>query len=215
MSELEVEDFLRALQNSADLRERVRSVLLADDFLALPGLMRANTEAIAALTERMDATERRLGLLEKRMGDVAGRLGNVEGEFFEFKYDKQASGRLGRRYQNVKVLRLGDEAEMHKALKDGRLSDEDWDDAILTDCVVVGVSKTTGEETLLAIEVSKTVDESDVERANRRAAILRKVWPLALAAVDGEQILPAAKAMALQLGVTTIVRREAPEPSAA
>lgn len=236
MTERDIEDFLGALQRSADLRERVRSVLLADDFLALPGLVRANTEAIAALVERMSAVEARLervesrlervearlegvearlGLVEKRLNDVAGRLGNVEGEVFEWKYDRQASGRLGLRFKNVRVLRLGDEGAMHQALESGKLSDDDWDDAIRTDCVARGVSKATGDEMVLVIEVSKTVDESDVVRANQRADILRKVWPISIAAVDGDQILPVAKALALQLGVTMFVQREAPAPPAA
>ena len=104
MTEQDIEDFLRALQNSAELRERVRSVLLADDFLALPGLLRANTEAIAALTERMDATERRLELLEFRMHKVEGHLGNLTGTAYEERFIRNMRSNLGPRFRRPRPL---------------------------------------------------------------------------------------------------------------
>lgn len=233
MTERDIEDFLGALQRSADLRERVRSVLLADDFLALPGLVRANTEAIAALTarletfiaatdmrferleQRMDRVEKRLNDIDNKLGNIDGRLGNVEGGMFELKYVSRAPGRWGRRYASARVIRLGEEADLHAAHEAGRISDSEWDDVILTDCVIRGVSKDKRVETIVAIELSTTVDVTDVERANRRAAILRRIWPNVVGAVDGERILDAARQKAELLGVVAIVQREAPAPPAA
>ena len=70
----QIEDFIAALHEDAELRERVRGAILADDFQALPGLVRANTEAIAALTERMDALTERMDALTEHMDALTERI---------------------------------------------------------------------------------------------------------------------------------------------
>lgn len=81
MTEADIEEFIRALQGSAELRERVRGVILADDFLVLPGLVRASTEAIAALTERIDRLTGRMDAFEAQMENFGGRMGKSRGNF--------------------------------------------------------------------------------------------------------------------------------------
>jgi hypothetical protein len=48
----QVEEFIAALHADRQLRDRVRDAILSDDFLALPGLVRANTVAIDRLAEQ-------------------------------------------------------------------------------------------------------------------------------------------------------------------
>lgn len=291
----QVREFISALKEDAELRELARAAILSDDFAALPGLVRANTEAIAALDARIDRlTERletfiaatdlrfvrqedranaveerlaaieqqltsinehltehderfdhidqrletrderfdgvdrrlehmdgrldhidgRLGRMDASLNHMDGRLGNVEGGLFESKYEKQVSGRLGRRFTNVRIVRLGDEPDMHAALDSGRITDAQWDDVIRTDCVVRGTSKIDRIESVIAIELSTTVDTNDVERAVRRAKILQRVWPNVLAAVDGDRILSSARSRADELQALALVQREAQPPAA-
>ena len=179
----QIEDFIAALHEDAELRERVRGAILADDFQALPGLVRANTEAIAALTERMDAlTERidafiaasevRFQRLEKRMDDTVGKLGNLEGGFLEIQYPKRAFSRLAPQFTAINVLSGRDLAD--RLDKHGNLDAAELEDIFLLDCVVEARRRDNREPATFAIEVSKTVAESDVVRAARRAEILRK-----------------------------------------
>ena len=44
LSETDIEEFIVALREDPQLRDRVRSAILADDFLALPGLVRQLSE---------------------------------------------------------------------------------------------------------------------------------------------------------------------------
>jgi hypothetical protein len=235
----QIEEFVAQLRQDADLREHVRNAILADDFQALPGALRANTAAIERLTERLETfiaatdlrfedletrmtrVQKRLDEIDQRLAQMAttlqsldGRAGNIEGSAFETKYLWQAPGRWGRRYSNVRVLRLGDEPEMHTALDRGALTEEEWDDVVLADCVLRAHSKEDGKEAVIVVDLSTTVDDSDVERADRRATILRRVWPNVVAAVDGQRILAAAKLRATQLNVLAIVQRESAPPAA-
>ena len=63
-------------------------------------------------------------------------------------------------------------------------------------------------EVLLAIELSIFVDDSDVERAHRRAEILRKTGLEVEACVDGDVIGQAARRLATQLGVRVLHAQE-------
>lgn len=107
MSRADIERFIQELRADPELRDRVRDAILADDFLALPGLVRQLGERVDQLTERLDQltaridqltarvdqlTEdvqaltaevhqltQRMGAVEGRVGAVEGRLGGVEG----------------------------------------------------------------------------------------------------------------------------------------
>jgi len=85
----QVREFISALKGDAELRELARAAILSDDFAALPGLVRANTEAIAALdarierlTERLEtfiaATDLRFVRLDDRAKAVEERLAAIE-----------------------------------------------------------------------------------------------------------------------------------------
>jgi cell division septum initiation protein DivIVA len=70
----QVEEFIATLQQDAALRDRVRNAILADDFLALPGLVRENGEQIARLTERMGVLTERMDVLTERVDQLTQRV---------------------------------------------------------------------------------------------------------------------------------------------
>ncbi|WP_376792499.1 hypothetical protein [Thermoflexus sp.] len=80
----------------------------------------------------------------------------------------------------------------------GRLSGEEAKDLGDVDVVVRGRSWTREGEAYLVVEISATVDREDVERAVRRAGILRKVAPEAegVAVVGGAGDPPGVAPMA-------------------
>src|SRR6185295_5596463 len=121
----------------------------------------------------------------------------------------QLSGRLGREFKQIQLRRAGDDPQLNKALEDGTISGDEWDDAMLLDCVVSAVPRRgAADAVLLAIEVSITVNKSDVERADRRAGILRRAGLNVLACVDGDAIDAEARVLAEQLRVRPLVLRE-------
>lgn len=56
----QIQEFIDALSDDPELRELARAAILSDDFQALPGLVRANTEAISQLDIRITRLTGRL-----------------------------------------------------------------------------------------------------------------------------------------------------------
>lgn len=223
LSEADIEQFIEALQHNAELRERVRAAVLSDDFLALPGLLRANTEAIAALTDQMNAVEARLERVESRLERVewrlervenrldvlAGKVGNLDGEVLEVKFTARAARRFARLFRDVRLI---EDTEFARRLQDheASLAPSEWDDVLLLDALLEATSREDGSKVFLAVEISRTVFEDDVVRADRRSRIVAQLgYANVRACVDGDAIDPAAKVLAERLNVLAVVQREA------
>jgi chromosome segregation ATPase len=132
-----------------------------------------------------DLTQVVIGI-EKRLQKVEIRLGKLVGDNLEEHYRKNAHAYLGRFLRNIKVV---NSQELESALEE-HLTDAELDDAALLDVRVQGRIRHHPDtpEILLAMEVSAVVDRADVERAQRRAALLRKAGLPAIATVAGEEI---------------------------
>ena len=149
--------------------------------------------ALAELAQAQARTEQGLRELtqvvigiEKRLQKVEIRLGKLVGDNLEEHYRKNAHAYLGRFLRNIKVV---NSQELESALEE-HLTDAELDDAALLDVRVQGRIRHHPDtpEILLAMEVSAVVDRADVERAQRRAALLRKAGLPAIATVAGEEI---------------------------
>ncbi|MEP6871488.1 MAG: hypothetical protein ABI939_06500, partial [Anaerolineaceae bacterium] len=75
------------------------------------------------------------------------------------------------------------------------------------DAAAEGRPKGGGDEMVIVMELSKTVDINDVERVARRADIIRRAGLKVDACVDGEQIEPLAQGRLADLGVISFVSR--------
>jgi hypothetical protein len=243
MTERDIEDFLRVLQDSAELRERVRSVLLADDFLALPGLMRANTEAIAALTERMAVAETRLEGVEARLErvearlegvearlegvearlegvetgleSVKGELGNLNGQAFEDKFIRNVRSNLGPRFRKPRVLDIYADDLLDKLFAQSPLTGKETKDVATADLLVWARDTDAGIEVALVVEVSRRIGLGDVTRAHRRASLLARAGVSAVAVAAGASISPeTAEAVRKQNVVVIVQQPEEDEPAA-
>lgn len=141
----QVREFISALKEDAELRELARAAILSDDFAALPGLVRANTEAIAALdarierlTERLEtfiaATDLRFVRLDDRAKAVAERLAAIEQQLTSInehltEHDERfdmVDGHLTEHDQRFDHVDLRfDRVEQHLTENDGRLESID------------------------------------------------------------------------------------------
>lgn len=141
----QVREFISALKGDAELRELARAAILSDDFAALPGLVRANTEAIAALDDRIErlterletfiaATDLRFVRLDDRAKAVEERLAAIEQQLTSInehltehdeRFDR-VDGHLTEHDQRFDRVDLRfDRVEQHLTEHDGRLESID------------------------------------------------------------------------------------------
>jgi len=173
--------------------------------------------AMAELAEAQKRTEERVGRLEIAMAELAeaqkrteqqvqrltDRMGQMAGDLLEIKYRDKPSSYFGR---IVRQARLVDLADVEAMLGD-RLTDEQLFDLLQLDLVVHGqLRQPKGKrreqlEVWLAIEVSSVVDREDVERAERRAKILRQAGLPVLAVAAGGNLTLGARELAQSKGV--------------
>ena len=125
---------------------------------------RRTEEALASLILRVDS-------LIVRVDRMDGRMGNIEGDLLAARFEKRAGAYFGPWLDRPTVVPTD---RVYEVLVD--LPDADRDDAALIDLIVAGKPK--GRAQLgtihLAIEVSQTVDATDVGRAAQRATLIRR-----------------------------------------
>lgn len=220
-------DLTRLLGQHPEWREELRRLLLADDLLALPAIVRqiAETqqrteERLEALTERIEAlaqaqqrteqrlealaervealvqaqqrTEERLQELAEQVGTLAQRVerltdtvGGLKGRVLERTYADRAGAYFGRLLRGLRVVQVH---TLEDTLEPA-LTPKEFHDLLLLDLLVSGRVRHAPDapDVWLAVEVSAVVDRTDVERALRRAGLLRKAGYRAVPVVAGEQ----------------------------
>jgi myosin heavy subunit len=153
-------------------------------------------QSIIELTEAQKRTEQQVQRLTDRMGQMAGDL-------LEIKYRDKPSSYFGRIVRQARLVDLADV----EAMLGERLSDEQLFDLLQLDLVVHGQlrqfkgKRKEQPEVWLAIEVSAVVDREDVERAERRAEILRQAGLPVLAVAAGGNLTLGALELAQAKGV--------------
>jgi len=215
------DDLLRQLHDHPEWRDRLRAVVLPDRLLALPDIVADLAVQVSALTERVEqvaelqrGTEMRLqGLIEQVSGAV-NRSDEALGYVVEERYRNRAHAHFQTIARRIRLL--GAEALddlLEPAVEAGIITDDEAADVRWADAVISG--RRDGAPVYLVLEASYTVDDSDVERAIRRASIVTKLGPPALPVVAGRQILPRVPAEARARGVWVVSNGHAEAPQAA
>jgi hypothetical protein len=169
---------------------------------AVAELVEAQKQTELSMKELAEAQERLTDALErltKRVDRHDIKLDKLIGSDLERRYRESPFGyfgRLLRKARTVDLRDIEDELESH-------LSEAELDDLRLADVVVYGRPKLRPdiEGVWLVVEVSAVVDRNDVERAQRRAAALRKAGYPAVATVAGEERTEGAQEAAQSAGV--------------
>jgi len=148
---------------------------------------------VAALAEAQKRTEEAVNQLlkfqvrtEERLARLETRQDALRGDQLERRYRERAYAYLGRVLRRAQAVSLRD----IETVLEERLSADEMEDLLLLDVLVRGrlPDQPGAPEVWLAMEVSAVVDRSDVERARRRAALLRKAGYQAIPTAAGEEV---------------------------
>ena len=129
------------------------------------------------------ADERQTHAIKALTVDVA----DLKGYGLEERYRRMAHAYFGNFMRRTRVMKRSDHSRLvDDAESAGLLSDREAAELLWADLIVRGRRKSNGDEVYLAVEVSWTIGESDVERAARRAALLGRIKSPAVAVAAGK-----------------------------
>ncbi len=165
-------------------------------------------ETVSELAEAQQRTEQRVEELAeaqqrtevelRRMGNTLGRLNGRELERYYRERAHAYFGPLLKRVRVVSVQEIEDELESD-------LSAAEVEDLSLLDVLVRGsLRQADAPEVWLAIEVSAVIDRHDVERAERRAAMLRKVGFRVVPTGAGQDMTEGGESLAAERAVFVV-----------
>lgn len=195
----EFHDLVRLLEEQPEWRAELRRMVLTEELLALPELVRG-------LAEAQRRTEERVEKLERRMDQVVQDLGELKGDSLERRYRERAPAYFSPLVRRVHVV-FGDElvALLEEAVAQGLLLEEEADEVAQADVVVGGRRREDGAQVYLVVEVSWGVGVSDVERAGRWASFLAKTGTPTLPVVAGRWISQEAADLCREMKVWQLV----------
>ena len=156
----------------------------------------ARTERrVEELAQAQIRTEQTIARMQITLGDLKGR--QLERDYRDKAY--AYFGALLRRVQVVSLQDLEEDLQQH-------LSDQQIGDLMPLDLLINGQPRRQPDapRVWLAVEVSAVVDQNDVERAQRRAAILQEAGYRAIPTVAGEQITPDAEEAAREAHILVL-----------
>ena len=167
-------------------------------------------EGQARLEQRQDRMEQNLSGLRSGQLRMSGELSNLSGSQYQ-RHVTEIGKRLVRRnmgFQNVRLLhgdlafgqRMADDIA-EEAENAGRITMDEGDALVMSDAIFIADDE-AGQPVQVLLEVSLTVQQHDIERAEARARILEKANGIrTLAGVVGESIPEEERARAQGRGV--------------
>ena len=179
----------------AELKDSVTK----EDFRILREASDANFARIDSVLERLaDAQARTEQSLQELTAVVRGlviRTDRHEGDLLELRFQRRLPSYLGLYLRRAKVLQPADLLDEVEA----KLDRPEVEDCLRADVLAQGL--VDDKPTYVIGEVSYTADADDVERAARRAALLRKADLPAVGLVACESVHPQTIAYAREQGV--------------
>jgi hypothetical protein len=187
---------------------------------ALAEAQRRTEERVEALAEAQRRTEERVEALAealRRLTETVDRLAHdvtiLKGMSLETHYLLHADGLFGAIARGIRVLDgPAKESLLGPAIEAGRLSPEEAVDVRRADVLAVG--RREDAEVYLVAEISWAIDQTDVERARDRAALLQRAGVRALPIVAGQVIHPEVDEVARASGVWRVLDGSVRAPAA-
>jgi hypothetical protein len=235
-------DLVRLLEAHPQWRTELRQLLLTDELLALPDLVRElaaaqrrteqrveelvvaqrrTEERVEELVAAQRRTEERFEQhatatreLVARAGKLTDDVGMLKGYVLERKYRERAPSYFAPLLGGIHALSAEEVARLvDESLSRGAVSNEDRDEIMGTDLVIRGVRPADSGETYLAVEISAGIGRHDVSRAQHRARILQRLLSKpVLPVVAGEWITSDAEEQAIATQVWRVLNGRVKAP---
>jgi hypothetical protein len=198
MLESRVDQLEAALARLADAQAQTQA-----DLGVLTQRVDTLTQRLDTLTQRVDQLTDALRILTGEVKVLKDHVGNLRGDNLERRYREHASAYFSQILSRMHTLSSDEiDAVITDAEDSGAVPFDAGKDVRGADIILRGRRRDTQSDAYLVIEVSTTIDKSDVERAKRRADLLARATGLSsLPAVAGEGILADATRAAQSLGV--------------
>jgi septation ring formation regulator EzrA len=148
-----------------------------------------------------------VGKLQSDMVKVRTDVGDLKGKGYEHDYLWKATAIFGRFIKRGRD-KTNDVADLlQEAQEAGLITAQEFTQVMAADLLWGGWLREVNTEVIVVVESSWLAEESDVNRAFDRAAILRRVGLQALPVVAGQEWTEAALNLAQQMRVVTAVNR--------
>jgi hypothetical protein len=198
-------DMIEIMEQNPAWQKDLRRVLLGEDFVGIPDLVkelveinRRNDERFGRVETRIDNLEADVSVLKQDVSvlkqdvsvlkqDVAG----LKGSDRERRIRERPFIYLGKFARRARTVSDDDLlALLDQAVLNGNINQTQADDAQRLDVLVTG-KLPSGEAVYLAVEVTGTANSQDVDRAIRRAQIIQAATQLrAMPIVSGKRVMP-------------------------
>jgi polyhydroxyalkanoate synthesis regulator phasin len=178
--------FLRALREAPEFAAEARALLLSEDLLNLPPKFDRLEKKVDRLEEDVSKLKDDVGKLTNRVDRLEKDVAYLKGSDRERWYGDRAHAIFGRVILKGRPFEEKAAEILWEACKKGQISKEERDEVLSADLLWGGERE--GEFVVLVVEVSFTISQDDVERAKKRAEILRKLGILAIPVVGGVEI---------------------------
>jgi hypothetical protein len=191
----------------AQKRTDERLASLVEEVRSLAEAQKRTDERLAELAQAQKRTDDRLASLIEEVHsltvtvrhELVPTVAGIKGQLLEMRYRDRAGAYFGGLLRRVKVI---EPDVLQEAVEE--MAAVERSDALLIDLVVAGTARSHPEkpEVWVAVEVSSVVDERDMARAVRRAALLRLTGHAVVPAVAGERILSEVR---MQPGISRVL----------
>ena len=192
-----IETLTEAQQRSEERLSRVETVV--EELAQAQQRTELRVEELAQAQQR---TETLLAELTRSHLRLEQRVGRNTGILLELTYRDKAYAYFGTLLRKVRVVSL----QQIEAQLEEHLSSREFRELLPLDLLVKGKVRELdpSPEVYLAVEISSVVDVGDVERAERRAALLRQAGVAAIPAVAGDDVTEGGEDSARQANVLLV-----------
>lgn len=131
---------------------------------------------VAVLKQDVAVLKQDVETLKKDVKYIKGELGKVKGWAYEWKIKEHYPAYFGRVLRKIRRITLEELVSLAEdAEEQGLIDEEQYESLFELDLVVEGLLKLDKRPVVLAVEISHSVYEEDIERAIERANILATI----------------------------------------
>jgi len=213
-------DLLRLLEQHPEWQADLRRIVLTDELLELPALVRRMAEAqvrteelLERLTARVDDLAEAQLRTETRVQAQGRRLDAAIGDLLEWRFERRAGAYFSSLARHIRVVDRSALADLlEDAVEQGLIAEGDRKDVMLADLVLTGRRREDGQEIYLVAEISAGIGVDDIRRADDRAAALARLGRPTIPVVAGQRIDPEPAELAEARGVRQVLDGRAVTP---